>query len=213
LKQELEIHDGATFCLCIDEAEFLTEDHHKIINNHMRSFGEIVFKMTTMPYRHHTLQTLTGAELNIGHDFEYINIDKQGPYTSTRTARNFFEEFAERLFRKRLETSNIKNKALTLKELLGDSILLDNPHDVLSGDNFIKAMYEYCDDKTIERARLLQKSDPSKYSDEIVRKLTGTLVLKESFTNFKGNSSPSIYSGYSLVVRCSDGNPRRLLRI
>lgn len=213
LQNELEIPDDATFCLCIDEAEFLSEEHHKIINTHMRSFGEIVFKMTTMPYRHYTLQTLTGADLNIGHDFEYINIDKQGPYTSSRTTRNFFEEFAERLFKKRLDTSNIENKGLTLKELLGESVLLDNPHEALSGESFIKAMHEYCDVKTIGRARLLKETDPTRYSDEIERKLTGALILKESFTNFKGNASPSIYSGYSLMVRCTDGNPRRLLRL
>ncbi|WP_217557327.1 ORC-CDC6 family AAA ATPase [Vibrio metschnikovii] len=213
LQKELDFPDGSTFCLCIDEAEFLSEEHHKIINTHMRSFGDIVFKMTTMPYRHYTLQTLTGTNLNIGHDFEYINIDKQGPYTSKRATKNYFEDFAERLFRKRLYTSEIENKELNLRALLGDSILIDTPHEILTGEKFESALKSYCDEHTIKRAKSLKDDNPIKYSDEIERKLKGTLILKESFESFKGNASPSIYSGYSLVVRCSDGNPRRLLRL
>ncbi len=213
LQKELAFPDGVTFCLCIDEAEFLTKEHHKIINTHMRSFGEIVFKMTTMPYRHYTLQTLTGADLNIGHDFEYINIDKQGPYTSTRATKDNFEHFAKSLFKKRLETSEIKNKDLSLESLLGESVLIDTPRDYLSEEQFITAMNEYCDYRTITRANSLRANNPEKYSDEIERKLKGTLILKESFKNFKGNAAPSIYSGYSMVLRCSDGNPRRLLRL
>lgn len=213
LQQALMFGDGVTFCLCIDEAEFLTESHHKIINTHMRSFSDMVFKMTTMPYRHYTLQTLTGADLNIGHDFEYINIDKQGAYTSTSTTKQFFENFAERLFRKRLEASELQDNKITLRDLLGESVLIDAPHEVLSEHDFINALNEHCDTRTIERANKLKKSSPIKYSDEIERKLKGTLILKNSFKNFKGNASPSVYSGYSLVVRCADGNPRRLLRL
>ncbi|CAK3889215.1 ATP-binding protein [Vibrio crassostreae] len=213
LQKELNFPEGSTFCLCIDEAEFLNKEHHKIINTHMRSFGDIVFKMTTMPYRHYTLQTLTGAPLNIGHDFEYINIDKQGPYTSQGATKQFFEDFAERLFRKRLEASEIEERNITLKSLLGESLLIDNPNEAFDESRFIEALHEHCEEKTINRAMYLLDSSQSKFSDEIERKLKGTLILKESYKNFKGNASPQIYSGYSLVVRCSDGNPRRLLRL
>ncbi len=37
--------------------------------------------------------------------------------------------------------------------------------------------------------------------------------MREAHKLFKGNSSPRIYSGSSLVAKCSDGNPRRLLRL
>lgn len=213
LKSELNISDESTFCLCIDEAEFLNIEHHRILNTYMRSFSNLIFKLTTMPYRHYTLETLTSASLNIGHDFEYINIDKHGLYNGKGITKQYFEDFAENLFKKRLEVSGIKNINVSLRSLLGDSMLIDNPGEVFTDEMFLKALNEFCDEKTIFRALKLQNENLKKYNDEIGRKLKGTLLLKESYKNFKGNSSPKIYSGYSLIVRCSDGNPRRLLRL
>ncbi len=212
IRKELDIPDGSTFCLCIDEAEFLNREHHKIINSHMRSFGEMVFKITTMPYRHYTLETLTDSELNIGHDFEYLHIDKQGQKSDSH---QYFEDFAERLFTKRLASSQLEldKRNVSLSYLLGESELIDTPHDSLPDSRFMEALVEYCDEKTVSRALQLRQENMSLFTTSIARKLKGTLLLKESYKNFKGNASPSIYSGYSLVVRCSDGNPRRLLRL
>ncbi|HDK6246294.1 TPA: hypothetical protein ACXIWR_005205 [Enterobacter mori] len=214
VRKEIGLSNSSTFCVCIDEAEFLTTDHHRILNTHMRSYNEIVFKITTMPYRHYTLETDTGTPLNMGHDFDYLNIDKQGLHGSSKNnSHNFFENFAEKLFRKRIKNSSIINKEITLEFLLGNSILVDSPKDSLPDDKLMEKVREYCDSSTIKRAERLLEQDYSLFESSISRKLRGTLILKDSFQRYKGNASPFIFSGYSLIVRCSDGNPRRLLRL
>ncbi|CVG42745.1 Uncharacterised protein [Serratia marcescens] len=195
-------------------APSLTKEHHRILNTHMRSYNEIVFKITTMPYRHYTLETETGTPLNMGHDFDYLNIDKQGLHGSSKNnSNNFFENFAEKLFRKRIKNSSIINKDITLDFLLGNSILVDSPKDALPDNELMEKVREYCDSSTIKRAERLLDQDYSLFESSVSRKLRGTLILKDSFQRYKGNASPSIFSGYSLIVRCSDGNPRRLLRL
>lgn len=214
VRKEIGLSNSSTFCVCIDEAEFLTKEHHRILNTHMRSYNEIVFKITTMPYRHYTLETDTGTPLNMGHDFDYLNIDKQGLHGSSKNnPHNFFENFAEKLFRKRIQNSSIINKDITLEFLLGNSILVDSPKDALPDDKLMEKMREYCDSSTIKRAERLLEQDYSLFESSVSRKLRGTLILKDSFQRYKGNASPFIFSGYSLIVRCSDGNPRRLLRL
>ncbi|CAI1774804.1 TPA: hypothetical protein ACKQDQ_003782 [Serratia marcescens] len=214
VRKEIGFSNSSTFCVCIDEAEFLTKEHHRILNTHMRSYNEIVFKITTMPYRHYTLETETGTPLNMGHDFDYLNIDKQGLHGSSKNnSNNFFENFAEKLFRKRIKNSSIINKDITLEFLLGNSILVDSPKDALPDNELMEKVREYCDSSTIKRAERLLDQDYSLFESSVSRKLRGTLILKDSFQRYKGNASPSIFSGYSLIVRCSDGNPRRLLRL
>ena len=214
VRKEIGLSNSSTFCVCIDEAEFLTKEHHRILNTHMRSYNEIVFKITTMPYRHYTLETVTGTPLNMGHDFDYLNIDKQGLHgSSNNNSHDFFENFADKLFRKRINNSSIINKNITLESLLGNSILIDSPKDVLPDDKLIEKVREYCDSSTIKRAERLFEQEYSLFESSVSRKLRGTLILKDSFQRYKGNASPFIYSGYSLIVRCSDGNPRRLLRL
>lgn len=214
VRKEIGLSNTSTFCVCIDEAEFLTKEHHRILNTHMRSYNEIVFKITTMPYRHYTLETVTGTPLNMGHDFDYLNIDKQGLHgSSNNNSHDFFENFADKLFRKRINNSSIINKDITLEGLLGNSILIDSPKDVLPDDKLMEKVREYCDSSTIKRAERLFEQDYSLFESSVSRKLRGTLILKDSFQRYKGNASPFIFSGYSLIVRCSDGNPRRLLRL
>ncbi|WP_448623192.1 ORC-CDC6 family AAA ATPase [Dickeya fangzhongdai] len=214
VRKEIGFSNSSTFCVCIDEAEFLTKEHHRILNTHMRSYNEIVFKITTMPYRHYTLETVTGTPLNMGHDFDYLNIDKQGLHgSSNNNSHNFFENFADKLFRKRINNSSIINKDITLEFLLGNSILVDSPKDALPDDKLMEKVREYCDSGTIKRAERLLEQDYSLFESSVSRKLRGTLILKDSFQRYKGNASPFIFSGYSLIVRCSDGNPRRLLRL
>lgn len=214
VRKEIGLSNSSTFCVCIDEAEFLTKDHHRILNTHMRSYNEIVFKITTMPYRHYTLETETGTPLNMGHDFDYLNIDKQGLHGSSKNnSNNFFENFAEKLFRKRIKNSSVINKDITLEFLLGNSLLVDSPKDALPDDKLMEKVREYCDSSTIKRAERLLEQDYSLFESSVSRKLRGTLILKDSFQRYKGNASPFIFSGYSLIVRCSDGNPRRLLRL
>ncbi|MDX7526747.1 hypothetical protein, partial [Enterobacter hormaechei] len=91
----------------------------------------------------------TGTPLNMGHDFDYLNIDKQGLHGSSKNnSHNFFENFAEKLFRKRIKNSSIINKEITLEFLLGNSILVDSPKDSLPDDKLMEKVREYCDSST-----------------------------------------------------------------
>lgn len=214
VKRELNIGESSTWCVCIDEAEFLTEEHHKILNTYMRSYSDIVFKITTMPYCHYTLETTVGAPVNIGHDFEYLYIDKLGLNSKNQKSNQpVFETFAENLFQKRIKGTVLDNKGLTLKDILGRSELLDSSKGIGDEDELYQKIIDYCDEKTVERAKSLFDSDRELYQSSISRKIRGTLLLHESFENYIGNAAPAIYSGASLVIRCSDGNPRRLLRL
>ncbi|MGR5160015.1 ORC-CDC6 family AAA ATPase [Vibrio owensii] len=214
VQEKLNISERSVWCVCIDEAEFLTKEHHKILNTYMRSYGDIVFKITTMPYRHYTLETKVGNPVNIGHDFDYLYIDKLGLNTrSQKSYQPFFESFAENLFQNRIKGSRLDKDGITLKSLLGSSELIE-PTKEFDKDTEVEAyIRRYCDDKTIERAETLIKSDHELYQSSILRKIKGTLLLRHAYEKYIGNTAPSIYSGSSLVIRCSDGNPRRLLRL
>ncbi|WP_417655492.1 hypothetical protein [Pseudoalteromonas atlantica] len=214
VKNTLNIGELSTWCVCIDEAEFLSLEHHKILNTYMRSYSDIVFKITTMPYRHYTLETTVGTPINIGHDFEYIYVDKLGLNNRTQQENQpRFEEFAEKLFQSRIKGTKLERSGLTLKSILGKSELLDTSTGTDLGSTFIKSMEKHCDSKTIARANTLISTNENLYQDSIVRKLRGMLLLKEAYDSYKGNAAPAIYSGSSLIIRCSDGNPRRLLRL
>lgn len=209
IKKIIDIPSDATWCICIDEAEFLTKEHHRILNSYMRSYNDIIFKITTMPYRHYTLETTVGRPINIGHDFEYVYIDKLGFNDDNQSAnQKFFESFAEKLFSKRIKGTYLDKDFVTLKKLLGESPLFDSNKEIDAD-----LLGEHLDDATLERAISLKNTNPDLYQSSILRKVKGALILREAFRKYKGNASPSIYSGLSLAIRCSDGNPRRLLRL
>ncbi|MCG9575996.1 hypothetical protein L1D14_07050 [Vibrio tubiashii] len=214
INRELSISDDSSWVLCIDEAEFLTEDQHIILNSQMRSYKELVFKITTMPYKHHSLNTDSSAPLAIGHDFEYLYVDNLGleSFSSEQKKRELFS-FAESLLQSRLRSAGY-SKEISLKDIFGESDLLDNPKETIGYDNFIALARENFDDVTKNRLNnYLEKGNQSLLNSSIINKTSGLLLLREAHKVFTGNSSPRIYSGSSLVAKCSDGNPRRLLRL
>ncbi|GAA5645507.1 hypothetical protein [Vibrio proteolyticus] len=214
INRELSISDNSSWVLCIDEAEFLTEAQHIILNSQMRSYKELVFKITTMPYKHHSLNTDSSAPLAIGHDFEYLYVDNLGleSFSSEQKKRELFS-FAESLLQSRLRSAGY-SKEISLKDIFGESDLLDNPKETIGYDNFIALARENFDDVTKKRLNnYLEKGNRSLLNSSIINKTSGLLLLREAHKVFTGNSSPRIYSGSSLVAKCSDGNPRRLLRL
>ena len=123
----LKLRPESIWLVCLDEAEFLEELHHRIVNSHMRTHsGNVFFKVTTMPYCHYTLATNTDVPLDVGHDFEYVYIDSdpalfarfQGEQNPLGTL------FARTLFNRRVEASGLRD--ISIAELLGKSVLLDD---------------------------------------------------------------------------------------
>lgn len=212
--RELTISDDSTWIVCIDEAEFLTEEQQIILNSQMRSYKELVFKITTMPYKHHSLKTDSSVPLDIGHDFEYLYVDNLGleSFSSEKKKRELFA-FAESLLQGRLRSAGYSEK-ITLNDIFGESDLLDNPKETIGYERFIKLARENFDSRTIERLNEYIETDNKELlNSSIINKTSGLLLFREAYKSFKGNTAPSIFSGSSLVAKCSDGNPRRLLRL
>lgn len=215
ISDKLSINKECTWLVCLDEAEFLEELHHRILNTYMRAqSGNLFFKITTMPYRHYTLETNTGVNLDVGDDFEYVSIDSD----PTLTARTHWEsytigtQFARSIFSKRADMSGQNIKGITIQGLLGKSQLLDFKDDGWDKNSCeMKLLEKYCNEKTIERAHRLLNT--KKFKQEISRKIHGALLLRQEYEACKGHYMPVIYSGVTLVIRCGDSNPRRMIKI
>lgn len=207
----LSFPDHTVWMLCLDEAEFLEPLHHRIINSHLRANpGNLVFKITTMPYYHHTLETNTHASLNVGHDFEYIYIDKD-PLTLAKGEDAGFS-FAKALFNKRAQQSAGNYQWEDFETLLGPSVLLDPKiSDWSSNSQMMSLLKRYANPKTQERAARL--AGTPEFKDQIARKMHGALLLKDAVATNRGRSELGVYSGLRMAVSCSDANPRRLIRI
>ncbi|ANE75845.1 hypothetical protein [Dickeya solani] len=211
-KRLLSLPEESKWIICIDEAEFLTKSHHKTLNTFMRSASELVFKITTMPYRHHTLNTDVNANINIGHDLEYVYIDKLGTsQLNQQTSDKVIQEFAEKLFLNRLKFHG--ENEISFEDLVGKSVLTQSTPDIAELNYVIELINKHCNEETVKRAEVLFSTNIGSFDDAIVRKLRGLLLLREEYNNKSGNSSSSLYSGVAIISRCSDGNPRRLFRL
>jgi hypothetical protein len=206
----------AQWMICIDEAEYLTVAHHRILNTHLRTAaGNLVFKIATMPFAHHTLATNTNEPVRNGHDFEYVYVD-QVPIDSRGAQDNAeFLRFAREVFHRRLQEQSIDFKSLTLNQLLGSSPLIDEKTVDTKAeiDEFMSLLLRHANDSTKARAKRLLDTDLSRFRNEILRKMHGALLLRDALQNNTGNSKLRVYAGEAMVVRCADGNARRLVRL
>ena len=213
ISDALSIPKHCKWILCLDEAEFLSKAHHEILNTYMRSANDIFFKITTMPYRHHTLSTTVNANINVGHDLEYVYIDKLGTINMNQSSSDKkIQGFAEKLFKNRVkQLGNMDD--ISLDDLVGVSILSQDTTHLITDDKLLDLIISHCNEATQKRAINLFNTNRKKFNDEIARKNRGVLLLRDEFHNRIGSSNTSLYSGASIISRCSDGNPRRLFRL
>jgi hypothetical protein len=207
--------ESTSWLLCIDEAEFLTEEQQVVLNSLMRSnTGNLFFKITTMPYYHVSTATLADVPLLPGHDYEYVYLD-QDPTLRTQTPREFTPigtQFARQVLTKRFRASGGPLQEIDIDELLGSSEILDPmQRDWSSGSENMKLLAEYASPETLARARELASSD--KVGNEIRRKIYGAMILRHKVATLRGHRGFDAYGGASMAIRCSDSNPRRLIRI
>lgn len=207
----LGLNDDTVWAVCFDEAESLWIDQQRVINTLMRahSGAKVAIKIATTPYGHLTLETTGAAPLNQGHDFEYVYIDigpaAQSP--ANQDARRVQRRILQRLFE---ESSDYKN--VSFKELLGPSPLIDSEEGEDDDKEFLDRLTPFASSDLLVRARRL-RNDPKHFSNEIVRKLRGTVFLREAVAGARGNTNLEVYCGANLVLRCSDANPRKLIQI
>ena len=214
MRVHLPIPVSAVWMLCLDEVEYLTESHHRILNTQLRSAsGDLVFKIATMPFAHHTLATNLADPVREGHDFEYVYVDREPIDSRGNQGEGDFLRFARRIFTQRMKSRADGLSKLTLGALLGPSPLLDDKHWDTPNETeaFMSLLRKHANAATVARAERLRTSP--KFGSEIVRKLHGALLLREAVTGAHGNTKVRIYAGESLVVRCCDGNARRLMRV
>lgn len=208
----LQFPNSSKWILCIDEAEFLDEIHHRIINSHIRAHpGRLFFKITTTPYFHHTLSTNTKTPLSVGHDFEYVYID-QYKVDSLPKGERVEEYFAKSVINRRAEHFRYGFNWHSLELLLGSSQLLDQkPSDWALHSNMFQLLEKHANKITVARAKRLLGT--GEFKDQISRKMQGALLLKEAVANQRGNIELAIYDGLSMAIKCCESNPRRLIRV
>ncbi len=207
--------ESTAWLVCLDEAEFLEEDHQRILNSHMRAHsGNLFFKITTMPYAHRGLETTTRVSLDAGHDFDYVYLDSDPVFhakTESEKGR-IGTGFARQVFRKRAEASGPKYSGVSITELLGVSELLDpRSEDWRPGSPNMSLLRQYASADSVQRAERLADSD--RFMNEIGRKIHGALLLRAKVEEVRGRGELDAYSGASMAMRCGDANPRRLIRI
>ena len=221
LSHLLSINPNCSWLLCIDEAEFLDEQHHRIINSHMRAYPDNLFlKLTTMPYCHYTLATNIGADLVNGHDFEYVNMDSDRVLTARTTGETdtIGTRFGRALYMALLKASEPfvpgsgESELPKVMELLGPTPILDPLSKDWGADSeSFKLLEKYASKATCERAHRLFGTP--EFGDQIGRKIHGALLLRKEMAELKGNKALTAYAGTRMAIRCADGNPRRLIRI
>ena len=216
ISHRIQVPASALWMLCLDEAEYLTESHHRILNTHIRAAsGNFVFKIATMPFAHHTLLTNVDEPIREGHDFEYVYVDQEPIDSRGAQDDSAFLRFARDVFARRLRGQPGEQVSMTLQKMLGASELIDEKP--LQGeaeiDEFMKLLSKYANDLTYLRAARLLATDKTRFRNEIQRKVHGALVLRNALRTKTGNAKMRAYSGEGIVIRCSDGNARRLVRL
>lgn len=221
LSRILSINPNCTWLLCLDEAEFLEEMDHRIINSHMRAYPDNLFvKLTTMPYCHYTLDTNIGAPLVHGQDFAYVNMDSDRVLTARAKGDmdTIGTQFGRTLFRRLIDASDplilegSDRDAYSAAEVLGESELLDpRREDWQPGSENFRLLEKYASPDTIARAHKLAGTHGFRYA--ISRKINGPLLLRKQVDELKGNKALTAYSGARMAIRCADDNPRHLIRI
>lgn len=221
LSRLLSINANCTWLLCLDEAEFLEEMDHRIINSHMRAYPDNLFiKLTTMPYCHYTLATNIGAALVPGQDFAYVNMDSDRVLTArVRGDQDTIGTgFGRTLFRKLIEASDPQivagsdREAPSATEVLGVSEILDPRREDWGPESEnMRLLEKFASPETVARARRL--AGTPRFPSTISRKINGPLLLRKQVDELKGNKALTAYSGARMAIRCADDNPRHLIRI
>ena len=221
LARILSINPDCIWLLCLDEAEFLEEMDHRIINSHMRAYPDNLFiKLTTMPYCHYTLATNIGAALVAGQHFACVNMDSDRVLNARASGDpdTIGTQFDRTLFRRLTEASDTQINSVSDREppgitdVLGESELLDPRRENWGADSDNMQLLErYASPETIERARRL--AGTSSFASTISRKINGALQLRKQVDEVVGNKALTAYSGARMAIRCGDDNPRHMIKI
>jgi hypothetical protein len=210
--EELSLSPSTAWLICIDEAELLRPFQQRIMNTVIRAAsGQFFYKMTTLPYGHYTLATNADRDLEVGHDFEYVRIDRD-PVNDRDTGLT--NQFVRSVYRRRQRLSIDKYPPATLVELFGPSRLLEPGRGRWpTYEAFADELDNHLVPSAAYRARELLRRDRGLFASQIARRMRGTIELRLALRSRPGHQNLDIYAGTQLFVRCADGNPRRIIRL
>src|SRR5690606_5337798 len=180
LKGEISFPNKSAWIIALDEAEFLTPAQQRVLNSHLRSdAGQTFFKITTMPYCHHTMETNSEAPVVHKEDYDYVYIDSAFSKYD-KTSFHDIGNFIETLVARRIQSQSPNFPAVSLENLLGHTEILGESRGGpvkfgCSDEKLIELISLYCNDLTIKRAN--EKFGTPGFDDQIRRKLTGALLL------------------------------------
>ncbi|GJE18251.1 ORC-CDC6 family AAA ATPase [Methylobacterium marchantiae] len=208
----------------IDEAEFLTVPQLKVINSFIRTHtGRISLKVATLPYHYRTFETNISTTLQEGDDYGVEILDASPIYALNSDNAKSIYEFARLLYERRvrhLQTRRLlpsdDSTSINLSSLdsvLGGSRLLAKKPRIADKNLAMEKLKDHLDSTTCVRAeRLLNEA--ASFDDQIWRKISGPIALREEFQESRrGHRATDLYSGVELLVRCTDGVPRRMINV
>lgn len=209
----LKLTEEPTWIICIDEAEFLTEQMQKCINSVFRSDSKrIALKVATLPYYHRTLETLDpNITVSAGNDFCYRVVDMK--YDSLD-----FYNLTNTLCSHRMKTRfnpDIKiDKLEDFVGILGKDDQIDYYRKEVGED---KSTYEIIIKKMIEDFSDKRKSNVESYSNPrktIYDKFAPVFFTRCMYSRSQeGNRKPGWYAGSPMIRKISQGNPRAFIQI
>ncbi len=202
-----------TWIICIDEAEFLSEDIQKIINSVLRSdSNNIAIKIATLPFHHTTLDTTEqGVSIGEGDDFVYNIID-------LHFESNDFIDLTNKLCQNRLNSLLSDSQHINeLKDFLG-TVGTDSLIDYYR----LQFGEEAATEEEIE-TRIVNQFSPKKrrgsetYTNRkqaVYRKYYPILFVRDMYNESrKGNNTPGWYAGADVIRKVSQGNPRMFIQL
>ncbi|MEQ8300127.1 MAG: hypothetical protein RH945_06250 [Hyphomonas sp.] len=220
--QSISLED-TNWLFFVDEAEYLAEDHIKILNSYMRTHtGKIFLKIATLPFKHKTLETNLAAPLQVDDDFFYKSLDRDPIYSLNNEATPALINFASNLYAKRVRhfissrgmalPPGIVDLLLNFEHVVGQSPL-EQPRPLpLDLSTAISEISDFVDATTLARAEKL-RSNRAEFGNQIWRKLSGIITLIEDKKLTQGQKGMSVYSGVETCIRCTDGVPRRMINL
>jgi hypothetical protein len=212
LKRVMQFPKDATWALALDELEFLEPEHHRLINTYLRAKSDLAFKLSTMPYFHHTLQTNTSQPIVAGNDFDYVYLDNDPAVR--RTDRSSWLDWANEVLARRIAyvTQNPTYSGFSLAKVLGDSspLIDEKPSEWGPSSPMMSLLGKFSSVQTVKRA---QRLPPKRFKNEISRKMHALLLLREQASVQRGHAVHELFSGPKYFALCSDANPRQLIRL
>ncbi|MDM7981549.1 MAG: hypothetical protein QUV71_14535 [Rhizobium sp.] len=215
---------GVKWLFFIDEAEFLTPAQLRILNSFMRTHsGGVFLKIATLPYHYSTFETNIGVSLQEGDDFGVEFLDASPIYTLNSDNARPIYDFARNVFANRIRQlqdlgripsdETITARLSSLDQVLGGSRLIGKKPRDADISLALARVRPHLDVATMQRAEKLSVS-PGAFDDQIWRKVAGPISLREEFQQKRaGRHAMEAFSGVEIVVRCTDGVPRRMINI